>query len=368
MVNLNVIGHIHGSSGYASHTRQLVKALIDLGVEVYLDSPKYPGWESQVTDAELKTMKREPFVNSNTLAVVLPHQLPMILSEAHKNLLVYCVWEGSNVPNFWINYFNDKSIMGILCPSKHTENAVKTSLKAFSKEVQAEVSSKLILCPHGVDHNLFKTPKIKVENNKFTFLCNKGWVRGMNDRGGLQYALKAFNEEFSNNEPVQLLVKLNTAYIEQGWDLNNELSKLNLRPEGAVISITGENMPFEKLPDFYNMGDVLLAPNMSESFGLPLAEAMACGLPCITTNYGGQTDFVTKENGWLVDYKLKEVTWDVMYEGVSWAEPDLTHFKKCMREAYDNLELVKKKGEQAAKDIQAYDWKKTAKIIKEKLV
>ena len=73
---------------------------------------------------------------------------------------------------------------------------------------------------------------------------------------------------------------------------------------------------------------------MGDAFNIPCLEAMACSLPVITTNYGGQTDFVNNENGWLVDYEYKLVTWDVSYEGSSWAVPDIGKLRLVMREAY----------------------------------
>jgi glycosyltransferase involved in cell wall biosynthesis len=36
-----------------------------------------------------------------------------------------------------------------------------------------------------------------------------------------------------------------------------------------------------------------------------MAEAMICGIPVITTNWGGQLDFCNRENSWLVDYEFE---------------------------------------------------------------
>lgn len=47
--------------------------------------------------------------------------------------------------------------------------------------------------------------------------------------------------------------------------------------------------------------DVLVLPSFSESFGLVLIEALACGKPVIGSNVGGITEIITKDVGLLVD-------------------------------------------------------------------
>lgn len=49
--------------------------------------------------------------------------------------------------------------------------------------------------------------------------------------------------------------------------------------------------------------DVLILPSFSESFGLVLIEALACGKPVIGSNVGGITEIITDDVGLLVDPK-----------------------------------------------------------------
>ena len=43
-------------------------------------------------------------------------------------------------------------------------------------------------------------------------------------------------------------------------------------------------VPFEHLPAIYNLGDFFAFPSLYEGFGLPVVEAMACGIPVMTSN------------------------------------------------------------------------------------
>ncbi|MEM0996571.1 MAG: N-acetyl-alpha-D-glucosaminyl L-malate synthase BshA [Bacteroidota bacterium] len=50
------------------------------------------------------------------------------------------------------------------------------------------------------------------------------------------------------------------------------------------IVFLGNQNPVEEI---YSLADLFLMPSASESFGLSALEAMACGVPCITSNAGG---------------------------------------------------------------------------------
>jgi glycosyltransferase involved in cell wall biosynthesis len=43
-------------------------------------------------------------------------------------------------------------------------------------------------------------------------------------------------------------------------------------------------VPDDVLPLFYNVADVFVSPSLYEGFGLPLVEAMACGIPVICSD------------------------------------------------------------------------------------
>ena len=51
---------------------------------------------------------------------------------------------------------------------------------------------------------------------------------------------------------------------------------------GIVVFVGG--VPLEETVQFYRAADVFVYPSLSETFGLPILEAMACGCPVVTSN------------------------------------------------------------------------------------
>lgn len=220
--------------------------------------------------------------------------------------------------------------------------------------------SKISKIPHGVDPKTFYP--IPNHNPVFTFLANKG-LRDLEDRGGVQYLIKAYLEEFTKKDNVELILKINPAYgIPDMGKLFPELTNKN----NPKITLLTDNYTYKQLNELYNHCDVFVSPTRAESFNLPCLEALACGKPVITTGYGGQTDFVNESNGWLIDYKLSEVEHDIQYEGICWSKPDIKHLRKLMRDAYNNQDspVLESNCLDVAKKLT---WDNTSKLIKDLL-
>lgn len=66
------------------------------------------------------------------------------------------------------------------------------------------------------------------------------------------------------------------------------------------VHFSGEIAPHEK-QNFYQDADAFICSSDLETFSVVLIEALASGLPVIATRCGGPEDFVTKENGILVE-------------------------------------------------------------------
>ena len=76
--------------------------------------------------------------------------------------------------------------------------------------------------------------------------------------------------------------------------LKNKVDEENIRD----VIFTGSR---NDVADIIPSADVLVLPSFSESFGLVLIEALACGKPVIGSNVGGITEIITEDVGLLVN-------------------------------------------------------------------
>jgi glycosyltransferase involved in cell wall biosynthesis len=81
-----------------------------------------------------------------------------------------------------------------------------------------------------------------------------------------------------------------------GWlsrDIEARIERLQIED---TIRFTGY-VPFDDLPALYNLAEMFVFPSLYEGFGLPVIEAMACGVPVIT----GQVSALTEIAGGAVE-------------------------------------------------------------------
>jgi glycosyltransferase involved in cell wall biosynthesis len=91
--------------------------------------------------------------------------------------------------------------------------------------------------------------------------------------------------------------------LAAGAAANLNIYGQNLLPERVGMGegmVFNGSVPQPRLFEAYEAADILVFPTLSDGFGMVVAEAMAHGLPVITTDRAGAADFVTRDNGVIV--------------------------------------------------------------------
>jgi glycosyltransferase involved in cell wall biosynthesis len=127
-----------------------------------------------------------------------------------------------------------------------------------------------------------------------------------------------------------------------GWMYEDAIEQVNELGLETNVRFLGY-VPQEDLPLVYNLASLFVYPTIYEGFGLPVLEAMACGVPVITSNVSSLPEIVN-EAGLLTPVNDSEALFETM--------------KKALGDGKLREELIKKGPQRAAE----FTWSKTAQL------
>ncbi len=90
---------------------------------------------------------------------------------------------------------------------------------------------------------------------------------------------------------VEVLPQARLLFVGQGTEENRLRTRAHASPAGARINFVGVK-PWEALPDYYRAADLFCFASQTETQGLALAEAHACGLPAVVVRAPGVEEVI----------------------------------------------------------------------------
>ncbi|KAF5837491.1 hypothetical protein DUNSADRAFT_4293 [Dunaliella salina] len=197
--------------------------------------------------------------------------------------------------------------------------------------------------------------------NPFRFLSIFKWE----DRKGWDILFRAYLKEFEPTEAVELHLVTHAfgAQVDNfpSFVRSAAMGVLSLKalPDAQMprVYLHTQHIPDAKFPSIYSSANCLVVPTHGEGWGRPQMEAMACGLPVITTNWSGITAFMNEDVAYpiriesIVNVSSSSPGW---FEGQRWAQPSLAHLRRLMREVVSDPQAAAAKGEAARRHIQAH--------------
>ena len=92
------------------------------------------------------------------------------------------------------------------------------------------------------------------------------------------------------------------------------------------------------LPLLYSGADILVFPSETDTFGMVVLEAQACGLPALVSNSGGPKDIVrNNDTGFILDTHDARIWADKLEEMISWIEHNDSRYRDMCRNARLNV-------------------------------
>jgi len=189
----------------------------------------------------------------------------------------------------------------IITVSKFEKNRIAGFFK-FQKN-----DNRLVAIYNGVTEH-FKPISDKTELNRVKKLYNLPenflfFLGNTDPKKNTPGVLKAFSDYLKKTNDDTYLVMLD--YEQSALDsILNDIGDKNLK---SRIILTGYVVNTD-LPAIYNLCSIFLYPSLRESFGIPMLEAMRCGVPVITSNTSSMPE-VSGNAAYIIDpYKPEEIT------------------------------------------------------------
>jgi glycosyltransferase involved in cell wall biosynthesis len=127
------------------------------------------------------------------------------------------------------------------------------------------------------------------------------------------------------------------------------------------IEVLASHLTPRALADWYRSLSTFVNASAGEGFGLHLLEAMACGVPLISSRFGGVSAFFDSRVGYEVRYRLAGAC-NSIYRG-TWSDPDDADIIASMRRVYRGGEEAKRLGMAAVARAGKYRWEDTTRKL-----
>ena len=356
-------GDFYADSGFAKVNRDLCAALArdDLfGIEpVTSEVPPYPEDHREAVQGMLAGHAER--ASSPVAVEVRDGWPPDFAPPAQGRLVVMQPWEFGGVPADWVR--GVEAADEVWVPTTWVRDCY----------VQSGIpEEKVVVVPHGIDTTTFAPagPRFALGSEKAVRLL---FVGGAIARKGFDLLLDAYLRTFSPDDDVCLVLKLFGADGVYRHIAMDERARAAAADPGApAIEIVEGRLTTAEMAALYRACDVLVHPYRGEGFALPVAEAMACGLPTIVTGYGACLDYCDAETSWLLPAEVRRVAMsDVVASpaGFWLAEPDKAALGATLRRSVEDANLRRSKGAAGRRRIEGgYGIQEAAERVRERLV
>jgi GT2 family glycosyltransferase len=343
------------TGGYSVSCREMLRALDGQGVRLTF-SNAYQGWstvprdDGKTGDHLLDLIRARRCPDRPPVAVTYA-QGDALGRNRGKVRIGFTMLEADRIPRDWVRNLN--SMTEVWTPTEFNRRAM----------LQSGVTRPIHLIPLGVDTEHFHPCATRVANprGEFVFLANFEWSA----RKAPELLLRAFNQAFRREEPAVLVCKILNR--DRAIDVPNLIRAMRLDEHGGRVHfIHNREIPHYQLAALYRSADCFVSPSRGEGWGMPLLEAMACGLPAIATDWGGHTAVLDAEDSYPLRIRgtVPAAGGSPYYSGASWADPDAEYFARLLRHVYEHREEARQRGLRAAARVgETLSWKHTARAI-----
>ncbi len=350
-------GEYHTPHSMAHINRELGARLIGDPSLRFAGSSVGPRYDGILLPAQLEERLLDPGAATRANpALRVWHLWPPHWERRRAERYVVCQpWEYGEIPRDWANAIG-RDVDGVWA---HTTYVRDMYLRAGVAE------DRVALIPLGVDTEILRPdgPRAQLKTGRsFNFL----FVGGSIARKGIDVLVNTYLKTFGPGDDVALVIKDGaTGTFYRGQNLKHELEPLAKRTDIPKIVYIDEQTDDAGVAALYRSCQAFVLPFRGEGFGMPILEAMACGLPVIVSRGGAADDFADDTVGITIPAARTSLGDDLngtkLVRPGWWLEPDSDALAAAMRALYRDPGLARKLGAAGAQRAHAgWTWEHSA--------
>lgn len=193
--------------------------------------------------------------------------------------------------------FPNKSVLyrQILKFSLSKADKVLSTSEVMRKEAKKFTDSEVMLTPFGIDVERFAPREVKSFFQSDDIVI--GTIKTFEKHYGVDFLIDAFSlvkKKYPDKSLKLLLVGKGT----QREFLEEKVKRLGIENDTFFTGYINHS----DVQNYHNMIDIYVAMSLTESFGVAVLEASACGKPVVVSNVGGLPEVVEHEKtGFIVE-------------------------------------------------------------------
>lgn len=224
-------------------------------------------------------------------------------------------------------------------------NCIHATADSEARQIRSlGFTNPIAVIPNGIDVSEFPLKKSDSAKSKYKLL----FLSRIHPKKGIEHLIEAWEQL---DQSVKANWEINIAGNGDAQYIKSLQMLIDNKKFANEITIIGPQFGAKKL-ESYHQADLFVLPTYSENFGIVVAEALACGVPVITTIGAPWEELNTHQAGWWIDIGVKPLTQalnNAMQQSEVKRQQMGINGRKLVEENY-SIESV------AQKMIQLYQW------------
>lgn len=328
VLKVNIETMVDTWTGYGQTACALLTGLIRKGVEAQIHPYTTMDGGEPFPPELVKRFVAKPGPPGLLIAAITEVDMRLRAGE-----IVMTLWESTRVERKTVDALNARA-RAVIVPCYWTASCMSAS----------GVNIPIYVLPLGIDLDVFSYSAAPRHGPfKFGAAGRVGPTGHGGERKYVHETVEWFLEAFPDERNVELHVKL---FPDCKVDF----------PADPRIHVIRKYLPTADMVRWYRGIDCFLNNSRGEGWGLHLHQAMAIGRPVIGPVAAGSSEFMTRDNSFACDFKLRAPLHSIYKGSGHWIEPDRAHFISLMRTAFQNREQTAALGRKATESVARFTW------------